>query len=114
MIMIVLSLRTKPSGLYRQRRRLGLHRVGYKEGDLTSESPRFSSTQRRVPSGHGMKSSILYLHSPTIRPKYIVRLSDTPQSRTPSVAPEPGFNDDESGAQIVFGIARRVLPPNTP
>ena len=33
MIMIVL-LRTKPSGLYRHRRGLGLHRVGYKGGDL--------------------------------------------------------------------------------
>ena len=28
MIMIVVVLRTKPSGLYRQRRGLGLHRVG--------------------------------------------------------------------------------------
>ena len=34
MIMIVILLRTKSSGLYRHRRRLGLHRVGYKEGDL--------------------------------------------------------------------------------
>ena len=35
MIMIVIVvLRTKPSGLYRHRRGLGLHRVGYKEGDL--------------------------------------------------------------------------------
>ena len=33
---------------------------------------------------------------------------------TPLVAPEPGFNDDESGARIVFAIARRVPPPNTP
>ena len=33
MIMIVVVLRTKPSGLYRHRRGLGLHRVGYK-GDL--------------------------------------------------------------------------------
>ena len=29
-------------------------------------------------------------------------------------SPEPGFNDEVSGAQIVFGIARRVPPPNTP
>ena len=29
-----LVLRTKPSSLYRHRRGLGLHRVGYKEGDL--------------------------------------------------------------------------------
>ena len=34
MIMIVLVLWTKPSGLYRHRRRLGLHRVGDREGDL--------------------------------------------------------------------------------
>ena len=34
MIMIVLILRTKPSGLYRHRRGLGLHGVGYREGDL--------------------------------------------------------------------------------
>ena len=40
--------------------------------------PSLPSTQRRVPSGHGMKSSILYLHSPTVRPKYIVRLSEDP------------------------------------
>ena len=34
MIMIVVVLRTKPSGLYGHRRGLGLHRVGYKEGNL--------------------------------------------------------------------------------
>ena len=34
MIMIVVVLRTKPSGLYRHQTRLGLHRVGYREGDL--------------------------------------------------------------------------------
>ena len=34
MIMIVLVLWTKSSGLYRHRRGLGLHRVGYKGGDL--------------------------------------------------------------------------------
>ena len=34
MIMIVLLLWTKPSNLYRHRRRLGLHRVDYREGDL--------------------------------------------------------------------------------
>ena len=30
----------------------------------------------------------------------IVWLSGDPESRTPSVAPKPGFNDDESGAQF--------------
>ena len=34
MIMIVLVLQTKPSGLYRHLRGLGLHRAGYKGGDL--------------------------------------------------------------------------------
>ena len=34
MIMIVVVLWTKPSGLYRHRRGLGLHRVGYREGGL--------------------------------------------------------------------------------
>ena len=34
MIMIVVVLRTKPSGLYRHRMGLGLHRVGYIEGNL--------------------------------------------------------------------------------
>ena len=32
--MIVVALRTKPSGLYRYQRGLGLHRVGYKGEDL--------------------------------------------------------------------------------
>ena len=33
-IIVVLVLQTKPSGLYIHRRGLGLHRVGYKGGDL--------------------------------------------------------------------------------
>src|SRR3954462_1496261 len=43
----------------------------------------------------------------------IVRLSEHPLIQDSLVAPEPGFNDDESGAQIVFGIARRVPPPSS-
>ena len=34
MIMIVVVLRTKPFSLYRHQRGLGLHRVGYREGNL--------------------------------------------------------------------------------
>ena len=34
MIFIVVVLQTKPSGLYRHLRGLGLHKVGYGEGDL--------------------------------------------------------------------------------
>ena len=78
MIMIVVVLRTKPFGLYRHRRGLGLHRVGYKGGDLHIRIAKLASTQRRVPPGHGMKFSILYLHNPTVRHKYIVRLSEDP------------------------------------
>ena len=33
-VMYVVSYGLKPSGLYRHRRGLGLHRVGYKGGDL--------------------------------------------------------------------------------
>ena len=58
--------------------------------------------QRRVPPGHGMKFSILYLHSPTIRPKYIVRLSEdpliqdslTPLGRAPLPRGQPGDPPD--------------------
>ena len=34
MIMIVVVLWTKPSGSYRHWKGLGLHKVGYREGDL--------------------------------------------------------------------------------
>ena len=34
MIMVVVVLLTKPSSLYRHRRELGLHKVGYREGNL--------------------------------------------------------------------------------
>ena len=78
MIMIVVVLRTKPSGLYRHRRGLGLHKVGYRERNLHIRISKLPSTQRRVTSRHGKKSSILYLHSPTVRLKYIVRLFEDP------------------------------------
>ena len=34
MIVMIVPIWTKPFGLYRHRRGLGLHRVGYKGGDL--------------------------------------------------------------------------------
>ena len=34
MMIMIVPLRTKPSGLYRHRRGLGLHKVGYREGNL--------------------------------------------------------------------------------
>ena len=40
--------------------------------------PSLPSTPSRVPSGHETKSSILYLHSPTVWPKDIIQLSGYP------------------------------------
>lgn len=62
--------------------------------------PSLPSTPRKVSSGHGTKSPILYLHSPTVWPKDIVRLSGYPLIQDSLIAPELGFNDDESGAQF--------------
>ena len=47
-------------------------------GDLHIESPSLPSTPKKVLSGHGTKSSILYLHSPGVRPRVIVRPSIHP------------------------------------
>ena len=78
MAMIMCLLRTKSSGLYRHWEDLGLHIVGLKRRRSTFGSPSLPSTPRRVPSGHKTKSSVLYLHSPTVRPMYIVRQSGYP------------------------------------
>ena len=47
-------------------------------GDLHIVSPSLPSTPRKDPSGHGTESSILYLHSPGVRPKVLVRPSGHP------------------------------------
>ena len=47
-------------------------------GDLHIISPSLPSTPRKVPSGHGTESSILYLHSPGVRPKVLFRPSGHP------------------------------------
>ena len=73
-----MPLRTKPSGLYRHRRGLGLYILGYRERNLHIRSPSLPSTPRKVLSGNGTKSSILYLHSLGVRPKVIVRPSGHP------------------------------------
>ena len=78
MIMIVVILRTKPSGLYRHRRGLGLHRGGYKGGDLHIRIAKLAFHAKESPTRNRTMSSILYLHSPTVRPKYIVWLSEHP------------------------------------
>ena len=56
MIVVVVSYGLNPPVYIDTGGGLGLHRVGYKEGDLISGSPSLSSMQRRVPSRHGTKS----------------------------------------------------------
>ena len=50
-------------------------------GDLHIVSPSLPSMPRKVPSEHGTESSILYLHSPGVRPKVLVRPSGHPLIR---------------------------------
>ena len=38
--------------------------------NLHIRTPSLPSTPRRVPSGHGREPSVLYLHSPSVRPTY--------------------------------------------
>ena len=72
--------RTKPSGLYRHWRGLGLHRVGYRKGNLHIRSPKLASHAKERPTRTRDISGFpsLYLHSPIVRPTYIVRLSEDP------------------------------------
>ena len=69
-MIIIRPLWTKPSGLYRHRRGLGLYKVGYRERNLHIWSPSLPSTPGRVPSGHGRESSVLYLYRPSVQPTY--------------------------------------------
>ena len=60
------------------------------------------STPRKVPSGHGPKSRVLYLHASIVRTLYTVRLSGYPSSWTPS----PGVEARCTGSitlEVVFG-----------
>src|SRR3954470_10072390 len=100
--MIVVVLRTKTLRfIYTpERARVTQSRLQWEEIYI-SVLPSLPSTPRKVPSGHGTKSSILYLHSPRVRPKVIVRLSGHPLIQDHLSSPEPGSNDDEPGAQIV-------------
>ena len=50
MIMIVVVLQTKPSGLYRHWRGLGLHRVSYREGDLHIQIAKLAFHAKETPT----------------------------------------------------------------
>ena len=57
---------------------------------------------KESPSGHRSKSSILYLHSPTVRPKDTVRLSGDPliQDSLKHRTPERCFADVLEGSRL--------------
>ena len=78
MIVVIVPIRTKPSGLYRHRRGLGLHRVGYKEGNLHIRIAKLAFHAKESPTRTQDEVFNLYLHSQTVRPKDIVRLSEDP------------------------------------
>ena len=71
-------IRTMLSGLYRHRRDLGLHEVGYIRGNLHNRSPSLPSTPSRVQSGHGYSLRSSCLHSPSVRP-----MDNRPDTRGP-------------------------------
>ena len=83
--------------------------------------PSLPSTPRRVPSEHGSKSSILYLHSTIVRPKDTVRLSEDPliqDSLTRGVAKpagrtahlhQQGIQDPREGPSLAGRTTRGFL-----
>ena len=78
MMIMIMSVRTKPSGLYRHRRGLGLHRVSYREGDLHVRIAKLAFHAKESPIRTWDEVFSLDLHSPTVRQNYIVRLSEDP------------------------------------
>ena len=50
MILIVVVLQTKRSDLYRQGRGLGLHKVGYREGDLYTRIAKLAFDAKESPT----------------------------------------------------------------
>ena len=71
-MIVLLSYGLKPSGLYRHQIGLGLHRVGYNGRRSSYHIAKLAFHAKESPIRHGTKSSILYLHSPGVRPKVIV------------------------------------------
>ena len=76
MIMIIVVLRTKPSGLYRHRRGLGLHQVGYREGNLHIRIAKLAFHAKESPTRtrdevfylvSSYPDSLAYAYSPAVR-----------------------------------------------
>ena len=78
MVMIVVVLRTKPSGLYRHQRGLGLHRIGYIEMNLHILTAKIAFHAKESPLRTRDEVFYLVFHSPTDRHTHIVRLSEDP------------------------------------
>ena len=73
--------------------------------------PSLPSTPRKVPSGHETKSSIWYLHSPTIRPKDIVRLSGDPLIQdSPTTEDDDDEEEEENNPSPDKGKKKRAAP----
>ena len=85
--------------------------------------PSLPSTPRRLPSGHGTKSSILYLHSPTVRPR-IQPQSKTkgcltlrhqvqkPKSKNPIKGTEPYWRDGLADP-VKFTVQKGAIPTHS-
>ena len=112
--MIVLPLRTKPSGLYRHRRDL-VHSRFTEKGRCKIRTPSLPSTQRRVPSGHRGRPSILYLHGPSVRPMSHRLAPRGPHSLgLPHSPPRPRFSRPPVAPSLTFSThARNFLPLST-
>ena len=63
-------------------------------------------------TGESLRSCIFIAHQSGPCPT--CGTPEDPLVQDPLSSLEPGFNDEVSGAQIVFGIARRVPFPNIP
>ena len=64
MIMIVVVLRTNPSGLYKQQKGLGLHRVGYKGGHLHIRIAKLAFHAKESPIQTRVQSSVFVSSQP--------------------------------------------------
>ena len=75
---MIVVIWTKPSGLYRHRRWLGLHKVGYRERNLHIHISKlaFHKGESHPDTGRSLLSCVFIVQQ--FRPQYIVRLSGYP------------------------------------
>src|SRR3989337_2998263 len=100
------SIRTTLSGLYRHRRDLELHGVGYIRKNLHSWLPSLPSTPRRVQSGHGYSLRPSCLHSPPVRP-----IDNRPDARGPLSPGLPHCPPPTSAPPVCSPFTPAQAPP---